>query len=118
MSKFGYCPVCGLPGTRREKLINGFTLCDNGHNWRVISAEGGNYFVAGVLVEPVRDNKMTPEQKEQFTRGIVSCCTDKDGIYCPSNFGMENFKNELCRHYNCEKCASQACEKFFEENGL
>jgi len=31
---YGYCPECGEPGINRERCINGFTSCKNGHKWR------------------------------------------------------------------------------------
>ena len=29
----GYCPVCGAPGTLRERRINGDDICANGHRY-------------------------------------------------------------------------------------
>ena len=63
---------------------------------------------------------MTPEQKEKFINGMVEVC-DPIHIYkskCPGDFGLQDFKDDMCRLCNCKECARQACEKFFKENNI
>ena len=64
---------------------------------------------------------MTPEQKKLFIEGMVAVCDyDNKSDFCPSDFGMKDI--DYCRdsegNIRCHDCATQACERFFEENNL
>ena len=67
------------------------------------------------------DNKMTHEQNNKFVRGIVLACNHRNQpSFCPSDFGMDDIEGScvIDGEPQCEKCARQACQKFFEEHGL
>lgn len=31
---YGFCPTCGEPGVSRERRIDGFAECENGHKFK------------------------------------------------------------------------------------
>lgn len=31
---YGFCPICGAPGTQRERRPNGNDICENGHEYK------------------------------------------------------------------------------------
>ena len=76
-------------------------------------------------LSPYRDNKMTPEQKEKLTEGIIFSVSFDGSFLCPSDFGLDNILDypvSVCtggdNKEQCKECARQACQKFFEEHGL
>lgn len=43
MSAYGYCPICGEAGIRRERRINGFDTCSHGHYYHSSKAMNAPY---------------------------------------------------------------------------
>lgn len=33
MARYGYCPICGAEGVKRERRMNGYTECSAGHRY-------------------------------------------------------------------------------------
>lgn len=36
---YGFCPICGVAGTERERRLNGDDRCANGHKYPSAKAE-------------------------------------------------------------------------------
>ncbi len=54
---YGYCPACGSPGLTRERRLNGYDMCENGHQYLSAKAKDmpGKHVAVSELVEETEE---------------------------------------------------------------